>query len=326
MTGVTPRTPAPIQLSIDAWAPGYGSAMEPDLQPAAGSVDINREVEAAEWRPLAPIDGSEQVHDVVFVDGVRRIDARVWATGPSGRPDGGLAVSIAAGAVRTNRRAAILDARVDRLIIGPAGTPSVDAGGFIYRAVVAGSGEDGDLMQALQHQLSQLERRVVDDLDVLGLLVVDGPLTPGRQRPMSVGYIKTHHTQYLPPSVVDTVRDLRPGTRTPLFVVTGSWERYSWYLRLADAPGHPWAGVVRVEASGDQPLTEVIALADLTAASLPRFASRPHRDPRAPQNLVPIGGLEQQLKRRLGNAQLLERRLRVAVAGQTPRSNVGYDA
>lgn len=308
-------TPSPIQLSIDSWAPGYGTAMEPgDLQPAAGSVDVSREVPADQWRPLAPGPQTTPAHEVTFVDGVRRIDARVWATGPSGRPDAGLAVSIAAGAVRTNRRAAILDARVDRLIIGPAGTPSLNAGGFIYRAVIAGSGDDGDLMQSLQHQLSQLERRVVDNLDEDdGMVVIDGPLSPGRQRRGAVGYIKTHHTQYLPPTVEDTVRDLTPGTRTPIFVVTGSWERYSWYLRLAEPVGHPWAGIVRVESSGDQPLDQAIALADTTAASLPRFASSRHRDPRAPQNLVPIGGLEAQLKRRLGNPQLLERRLRAAV-------------
>lgn len=307
--------PAPIQLSIDTWAPGYGTAMDGgELQPAAGAVDVGREVDVADWRPLAPPDTVSPVDEAVFVDGVRRIDARVWATGASGRPDAGLAVSIAAGAVRTNRRAAVLDARVDRLLIGPAGTPQVDAGGFVYRPVPAGSGDDSDLVRALQNQLAALERRVVDDLPDADLVVIDGPLNPGRQRLGAVGYVKTHHTQYLPPTVVDTVAALAPGTRTPIFVVTGSWERYSWYLRLADPGGHPWAGVVRVESSGDQPLADAVALADVTTASLPRYASQPHRDPRAPQNLVPIGGLEQQLKRRLGNPQLLERRLRQAVA------------
>jgi hypothetical protein len=49
-------------------------------------------------------------------------------------------------------------------------------------------------------------------------------------------------------------------------------------------------------------------------ATLPRFASQPHNDPRAPQNLHPIAGLERELKRRLGDRDLLERALRQAAA------------
>jgi hypothetical protein len=39
----------------------------------------------------------------------------------------------------------------------------------------------------------------------------------------------------------------------------------------------------------------------------------PHKDPRAPQNLVPIGGLERELRHRLGDQQILYRALRAAV-------------
>ena len=47
-------------------------------------------------------------------------------------------------------------------------------------------------------------------------------------------------------------------------------------------------------------------------ATLPRFASQEHKDPRAPQNLYPIAGLERALRRRLGDARLLYRSLREA--------------
>jgi hypothetical protein len=40
---------------------------------------------------------------------------------------------------------------------------------------------------------------------------------------------------------------------------------------------------------------------------LPRFASDAARDPRAPQNLYPIGGLEAQLKHRLGDPAVVRR-------------------
>ncbi len=77
----------------------------------------------------------------------------------------------------------------------------------------------------------------------------------------------------------------------------------------------PWSGVVRVECSADLPVPEVTRLADLTALLLPPLASVPHKDPRAPQNLVPIGGLERELRHRLGDQQILYRALRAAAAG-----------
>ena len=49
-----------------------------------------------------------------------------------------------------------------------------------------------------------------------------------------------------------------------------------------------------------------------TRKLLPPLASSPHKDPRAPQNLVPIGGLERELRRRLGDQQLLFRSLAAA--------------
>jgi hypothetical protein len=59
----------------------------------------------------------------------------------------------------------------------------------------------------------------------------------------------------------------------------------------------------------------VVVLANRTAALLPRFRSEPHIDPRAPQNLVPIGALERQLRARLGDRDLIYRALRAATMG-----------
>jgi hypothetical protein len=71
-------------------------------------------------------------------------------------------------------------------------------------------------------------------------------------------------------------------------------------------------GVVRLECSPDLPSAQVTRLADATALLLPPPASTPHKDPRALQNLVPIGGLERQLRHRLGDQQILYRALRAA--------------
>ncbi|HEY8172676.1 MAG TPA: hypothetical protein VIH21_06285, partial [Dehalococcoidia bacterium] len=54
-------------------------------------------------------------------------------------------------------------------------------------------------------------------------------------------------------------------------------------------------------------------LADITATVLPRYASTPMRDARAPQNLLPVGQLERDLRRRLGDPVLLHRLLRKCI-------------
>ena len=51
--------------------------------------------------------------------------------------------------------------------------------------------------------------------------------------------------------------------------------------------------------------------------TLPRFASTAYKDPRAPQNLVPIAGLERRLRGMLGDGRLLHRALTLA-AHRTP--------
>ena len=131
-----------------------------------------------------------------------------------------------------------------------------------------------------------------------------------------MGYIKTHHASYLPARQAAVVAALAPGQRTPAFTMGTSWRRSSWYLRLPGVHGAggsaPWSSVVRLECSADLPPAHATRLADLTARLLPPLASTPHKDPRAPQNLVPIGGLERELRHRLGDQQLLYRALRAA--------------
>jgi hypothetical protein len=46
---------------------------------------------------------------------------------------------------------------------------------------------------------------------------------------------------------------------------------------------------------------------DTSARTLPRFASDPIRDPRAPQNLYPVGALEACLRHRMGDATIVRR-------------------
>jgi hypothetical protein len=61
-------------------------------------------------------------------------------------------------------------------------------------------------------------------------------------------------------------------------------------------------------------VAEAARRANMVSASVPRYASARHKDPRAPQNLYPIGGLERELRRRLGDRDLATRALRRAAA------------
>jgi len=251
---------------------------------------------------------------------VRRIDARVWVHGGGPQPGPGIAASFAAGLVSCDGAARIADVTVERgMFTAAAEATDITTRHARYPARLASGGGPEQLSLALQQRLTEAEVQLAltfraqnpagDDL-----LVVDGPLRGRTHLDRTVGYIKTHHASYLPSEQAATVAALMPGQRTPAFTMGTSWRRNSWYLQLPGTPGVPWSGIVRLECSADLPPAEVIRLADLTTRLLPPLASTPHKDPRAPQNLVPIGGLERQLRHRLGDQQLLYRSLRAAAA------------
>ncbi len=304
------------RLVVAGWSPepsGAGAGEE-HLPTAPGDVDVTVERPESDWAPMTV--ATTPPVPIRFVDGVRRIE-----TALSHIPDGdesprdGLAVSLAAGSVRCEgSRAEITTAQVQRLLVAPSGFPTLETrvGAFEARAV---ADDDPDaLRRGTQERLRRLERRVLADTDDAALVVVDGPLDGTIDLPQAIGYVKTHHVAYLPETVRGVVAALAAGQRTPLFLAQSGWTRFSWYLRLPHAGPGPWAGVVRCESTADVDVTAAVALADRTSALLPRFASRPHKDARAPQNLYPIGGLERHLRHLLGDAAHVLRALRVATA------------
>ena len=90
-----------------------------------------------------------------------------------------------------------------------------------------------------------------------------------------------------------------------------------------------WAGILRGEVARSVGVARAVELADRAASELPRFAGRAHRDPRAPQNLAPIGGLEARLKHRMGDRRLAVRAIRRAALTATldrrPATAVGVE-
>lgn len=305
-----------MKYVVEQWAPEYGTPVEQAaLDESQAPVDVAAEVAVDEWRPLDPAPGTVVPPEMAFVDGVRRVEARVWITDDAapGQSRLGLCASYAAGVVRCNGAATVVDAAVERSLFcdGPDLMP-IDTGHGRFGVRQVSSGSPEALTLGLQAAMGDLEHHVSTQVPDDCLLVVDGPLRDRRLMHHAVGYVKTHHVSYLPAVVSDVVAQLRPGQRTPVFLIGDSFQRWSWYLRLPGQVSHGWAGVVRCEASPERPLDQVRGLADACALALPRFSSEPHKDKRAPQNLYPIAGLERELRRRLGDPRLLYRALRVA--------------
>ncbi|MCW2641376.1 MAG: single-stranded exonuclease associated with Rad50/Mre11 complex [Dactylosporangium sp.] len=309
-----------MRLDVDGWDPGYGASFDGGDGPASASsaqlVD-DVEVAASDWRPIEAREDVRPPSTVLLVDGVRRLDAGVWVTGDDGVPHRGLAASYAAGVVRCDLDRGVADvagAQVRRgLFTSNPSAVDVLAGTVRYTAHQMGRDDQATLTGGVQAQLAALEAAVSgetrsDD----DLLVVDGPLRGRQHLPRALGYIKTHRVEYLPTALTAVVTALKATERTPVFQVGTTWQRYAWYLRLPTPSRAPWAGIVRIECSAELLDVDAVALADLSAVTLPRFASTSYKDPRAPQNLVPIAGLERRLRGMLGDARLLYRTLTVA--------------
>lgn len=332
-----------MSYSVEAWDPSYGTTLatevdEDGLSKSQAERDLNIEVPEEEWRAITPRKGQTEPPTVLFVDGVRRIDARIWirgnaSGGSSADPQEalaslGLCASYASGVVMSqrtsrSRTATVAGSEIRRGLFTTAiGAEDIPAPAGAYRAHITDTNPAMPLpvllSALLQQRLSELEITTAvaarDRLDPAhrdeDLLVIDGPLRGRQHLPRAIGYIKTHHSQYLPTEQNQLIARLRTGERTPVFRMGTSWQRYSWYLRLPYREGAPWAGIVRVECSADLAAAEAVELAHLSQAVLVRYASSEIKDPRAPQNLYPIAGLERELRRRLGNPQILHRSLR----------------
>ncbi|HLG68016.1 MAG TPA: DNA double-strand break repair nuclease NurA [Acidimicrobiales bacterium] len=309
-----------MRFRVDPWDPAYGVANEAlGLDATSAEVDPDVEIPAARWEAVAPRPASaDSVASVLFVDGVRRVEARVWIDDGAGSAAPGICASYAAGAVRCDHAARLGPVLVERGLFTSFGAaePVVTATGDFPVRLAASDSPEG-LALALQERMGHAELRAAESACEEGaadLVVVDGPLRGRQHLANAVGYVKTHHVAYLPPELHAIVGGLAPGQRSPLFVLGGGFSRLSWYLRLPGPAGVPWAGVVRCECTADLPVAAASRLADQVVAVLPRFASEPHKEPRAPQNLYPVAGLERELRRRMGDPHLLYRALRRSAA------------
>jgi uncharacterized protein len=305
---------ASYRLRLDPWTAEFEGPVQLGDEEPAGRVDLS--VETRTWGAVQP-GPAPLPRRAAFVDGVRRVELRLLIEdGP--RTVFGLLGSFGVGAVEVGERAAIGHDTVGRVAIAGGGLAieplEVAVGERLVRFAPETVPENTPvapldaLQAAMRRSEAALAERLAPERDVVFL---DGPLSYVTQAygPL-VGFVKRLLQSYLEPEPALLLRRLEVGERTPVFLIEGARvARYSWYLRLGK--GRPvdtaLAGVVRLETSGALDLARVTALADLSARYLPRFASDPARDPRAPQNLYPIGGLEARLRHLLGDPLLLRR-------------------
>ena len=302
-----------MKFAVDSWATEYGTSMADELQGSTkATVDATCEVPMAKWAPITPNGKTTTPETILFTDGVRRVDARVWIQQEDGTSRTGICASYAAGAVLCDGKAKLVEAIVHRGLFTPAaGAEAIVCKHTSYPVRAAADDTPEQLWLAVHQRMGQLEIELATAHEA-DLIVIDGPLLGRQSIPNTVGYVKTHRVSYLPDEVEAVVGQLEPGQRTPIFLAATSWSRFCWYLRLPGGDGHQWAGIVRCETTPDLEIEKVVELADSVTSALPRFASQQHKDPRAPQNLHPIAGLERELRKRLGDPNILYRGLRIA--------------
>ena len=302
-------------MRLDPWAAEYEGSIQVSEDAEPASVDL--QVERPSWEAVRPKDAATRPR-IAFVDGVRRIEHRVLV-GEGERTIFGLLGSFGVGAVEVDGAANVGHELLGRvLVVGgglaqPAFLASV-AGGPPLRFEPRSEPENDPAVpvQGLQKAMRQTEAGLAERLSAeVEVVFLDGPLTflTPAARGSVVGFVKRQLRNYLDPHAGALLPKLRVGERTPVFLIEGREPRYSWYARIAHGRSIESAltGVVRLEAPAARGRDEAVALADLSARILPRFASDAARDPRAPQNLYPIGGLESRLKHRLGDSAVVRR-------------------
>lgn len=333
-----------MRLRLDPWAIDYDTAMQAESEGTRRELDLQVERPLAAWQPIRPATVAPQWDELVFMDGSRRLEARLLLEDGDRQVAFGALGSSAVGAVRCagGRRAEFVpEPVVERHLLLTGGQTLREGGdqllierhgGWLadlsYR--VRSTPEPGAdaVVRALQRAMLEAEGNLASRLTAAhpgALLICDGPRPLLGAQPRVVGYLKTIHELRLEGPQLGVVRSLEQGERSPLYlVVTGDPQHqfFEWFLRLRDP--RPWyytlAGMVRLQAyAGPDPgaqLEWARTVADWSCLALPGFASRAHQDPRAPQQLLPVRALETELRRRMGHPQLVRRRIARYLVGQ----------
>ena len=334
-----------VKLKLDPWASEYNTAYFAEEIAAEVKENIDLEIETKDWQAISnKRDMSLFPYEhLLFIDGSRRIEARILLEDDNSQVAFGALASYAIGAVDCcpiqSRAAKFVDLSsigveaVNRVCVVGRGQQHSDFiitprlkhqfGSLKYKTITTMEQDAEAVVRKLQETMLEHEHMLASNLETSfdnALIISDGPRPYMGKVPVKsvIGYVKTIHKMSISKKELEVVRALKQGERSPLYVIGGedkSKQIFEWFLRLRDP--NPWlytlAGMVRLQAyAGPNPeelVESVAALADYLAMLLPKFASKQHQDPRAPQQLLPVRGLEAELRRRMGNAQIVRRRI-----------------
>ncbi len=317
-----PRTGRSCMLRLDPWAAAYDGSIQVADDDEGADVDVT--VESLAWAAIVP-PSAARPRLVAFVDGVRRVEHRLLVSDGE-RTVFGLLGSYGVGAAIVGAAAKVAHESIGRvavvaggLVIAPFSTTlRTGAGAITFEPRTEAPNTPVAPVAGLQTAMREAEGRLAGRLAAeVEVVFQDGPLsflTSGVSGQV-VGFVKRLQRQYLDPARHALLPGLGVGGRTPLFLIGGREPRYSWYLRIAKGRAIEAAltGVVRAECPAGRGLAEARRLADLSARELPRFASDAARDPRAPSNLLPVGGLEARLKHLLGDPAVVRRAIEAQI-------------
>jgi hypothetical protein len=321
----SPATTRPI-VTLDPWSVDYGSAAGFDDEEPADDApfEVDPFVESDDWTSGRQPDAIPLPASVAFVDGVQRVE--YWARVDDGETlADAVFASVAVGAVISRAgQASVTNEQISRVfgVAGPvAAQPMVVHGGgreLVYEVSRADESGQRAAYQAIAIRRRDLEYACVQKmLQTHPLVIADGRLDrPEATENQLAGIAKTLHQLYLKGEQRALIARLGAGERTPVFRIGDSWgSRYSWFLRLPHTRRihHSYAGIVRLEVPVAGPHAPT-AVADMLTHNLPRFASRPEHDPRAPQNLLPVGALEKRLRHELGDLAYIRRLIEDQIA------------
>lgn len=316
-----------VTLRADPWRPDFGAGAEIGFDDDIAQAAVDVSVETTDWSRGVDVPpcGPEPF---CFVDGVMRSELRVLAA-EGDRRAWGLIGSFAAGAVTCNGTATFTaeDDPIGRVLLlgsrveAPPFALQIGRSTLHYATQPVTDDSPTGLRRSLQRAMLTAEQTLAARLSTDALVFADGPLhlDAGAAKARVVGVVKRMVQSYLPDEQAQLLPKLRPGERSPVFGLGNQvLDRFAWYVRLVESSDswHELAGLVRCEVRMELGLEKATRIADVVACHLPTYAGRPGVDPRAPQNLTPVGALETRLKHRLGSALVISRALLTHIASE----------
>ena len=327
-----------MRIKPDLWQSAYSGAVETAAEaPRKYQVQVDVESPAGCFG-CVPILLPAPIGAVAFVDGTPRVEMHATVDGEV--PRFGLFGAVAWGALRMEGTrphdllSSLMDLQVFRYFITNAAdlaestitlqSAPHDPSRLVY-TVRSVQRDPADFHHALTDWMrageGELAAVLVKDPEI-DLVLADGPIPYERtlvdESGKLAGLIKSVREFYLAGAELKAVATLKYSQRTHLFAIRypdSDISKLSFFLRLQPLSPYssPWSNLARVELPY-MSLSQAQDLAERAARAALRFASNLWADRRAPQNLYPVAALEQALKNRLGDVNLLRSRILATLA------------